>query len=83
MLAARPSPPTGLPADSTVGVTITVLELARMLVGAVGLKEAQVLLRRAMHGEALARAGGSRRGAAKILRVDRRYVQRMAGDTNP
>jgi DNA-binding response OmpR family regulator len=54
--------------------------MARLLVGRIGLKEAQLCLRGAMHGEALARTGGSRRAAANVLRVDRRYVQRMAAE---
>jgi DNA-binding response OmpR family regulator len=52
--------------------------LARLLVGRVGMKEAQEALRGSMSSEALERTGGSRRAAASLLRVDRRYVQRMA-----
>ena len=51
--------------------------LARLLVGRVGLKEAQEQLRGSMNFEALERTGGSRRAAAHLLGVDRRYVQRM------
>lgn len=51
--------------------------LARKLVGRIGLKQAQVALRGMMNAEALARTGGSRRAAASLLGVDRRYVQRM------
>ena len=51
--------------------------LAQRLVGRTGLKRAQILLRHAMHGEALVRAKGSRRAAAKLLDVDRRYIQLM------
>jgi DNA-binding NtrC family response regulator len=52
--------------------------LARLLVGRVGLKEAQELLRGSMNTEALERTRGSRRAAATLLGVDRRYVQRLA-----
>ena len=52
--------------------------LARLLVGRVGLKQAQEQLRGSMNTEALERTGGSRRAAAALLGVDRRYVQRMA-----
>jgi hypothetical protein len=51
---------------------------AREVVGRIGLKEAQALLRVAMHGEALRQVAGSRRAAARVLGVDRRYVQRLA-----
>jgi DNA-binding NtrC family response regulator len=54
--------------------------MARLLVGRIGLKEAQLCLRGTMHVEALVRTGGSRRAAANLLQVDRRYVQRMAED---
>jgi transcriptional regulator with PAS, ATPase and Fis domain len=54
-----------------------VADLARHFVGTIDLKEAQRILRRAMRDEALRRAAGSRRRAAKLLGVDRRYVQRM------
>ena len=65
--------PSGLPpADHDL-----VSDLARHFVGLVDLKEAQRMLRRAMRDEALRRASGSRRRAAKLLGVDRRYVQRM------
>lgn len=52
--------------------------LARLLVGRVGLKEAQEMLRGCMNSEALERTRGSRRAAATLLGVDRRYVQRLA-----
>jgi DNA-binding response OmpR family regulator len=51
--------------------------LARLLVGRVGLKQAQEQLRSSMNLEALERTGGSRRAAAHLLGVDRRYVQRL------
>ena len=53
--------------------------LARDLVGQLGLKEAQELLREEMYSEALARSGGSRRAAARILGINRRCVQRLVG----
>jgi DNA replication protein DnaC len=55
-------------------------QLARAAVGHFGLKEALHNLRRTMSTEALQRCSGSRRGAAHLLQVDRRYVQRMAED---
>jgi DNA-binding NtrC family response regulator len=54
--------------------------VARRLVGRIGLKEAQECLRGTMHLEALTRTGGSRRAAAHVLRVHRRYVQRMVDE---
>lgn len=51
---------------------------AKEVVGRIGLKQAQSMLRIAMHGEALRRCDGSRRAAARVLAVDRRYVQRLA-----
>jgi len=51
---------------------------AREVVGRIGLKQAQAMLRIAMHGEALRQCEGSRRAAARVLAVDRRYVQRLA-----
>jgi DNA-binding NtrC family response regulator len=54
--------------------------IARELVGCLGLKEAQEVLRDEMYGEALARTGGNRRRAARILGVDRRCVQRLADE---
>ena len=59
-------------------VPSAILELARHLVGSIDMVKAQRLLRMAMHGEALKRTRGSRRAAAKLLGVDRRYVQRLA-----
>ena len=57
--------------------------LGRQLVGRMGLKEAQLCLRWSMHVEAMARTGGSRRAAAKLLKVQRSYVQRLAEDLPP
>jgi len=54
--------------------------MARTLVGRLGLKEAQELLRDEMYAEALARSGGSRRGAARVLGINRRCVQRLAAE---
>jgi len=56
------------------------LALARELVGRVSLKQATRILRTAMGAEALTRTRGSRRAAAFLLGVDRRYVQRIARD---
>lgn len=53
-------------------------QLARSLVGSLGLKEAQDLLREEMYAEALDRCQGNRRAAARTLGVDRRCVQRQA-----
>lgn len=53
-------------------------ELSRALVGQISLKEAQRALRTSMSQEALARCNGSRRAAAVMLGIDRRYVQRLA-----
>lgn len=47
------------------------------LVGRLGLKEAQEHLRHAMNREALRRTGGSKRAAARLLGITRRYVQLM------
>jgi len=51
--------------------------LSRLLVGQMSLKDAQRALRTTMSQEALARCG-SRRAAAVMLGIDRRYVQRLA-----
>lgn len=53
---------------------------ARELVGRLGLKEAIYHLRGTMNFEALERSRGSRRAAANLLGVDRRYVQRVADE---
>lgn len=53
---------------------------ARELVGRLGLKEAIYHLRGTMNDEALERSRGSRRAAANLLGVDRRYVQRLADE---
>jgi DNA-binding NtrC family response regulator len=54
--------------------------LSRTLVGQMNLKDAQRALRTSMSQEALARCNGSRRAAAAVLGVDRRYVQRLADE---
>jgi DNA-binding NtrC family response regulator len=51
--------------------------VVRFLVGRVGLRDAQSLLRRTMLQDALALSRGSRRAAARILGVTRPAVQRM------
>ena len=50
---------------------------ARQAVGHVSLKEAEEALRRNMVREALERAGGNRRGAARILRISRELLQHV------
>jgi hypothetical protein len=57
-------------------------ELSRTLVGQMNLKDAQRALRTSMSQEALVRCDGSRRAAAAMLGVDRRYVQRLADEGN-
>ena len=47
----------------------------RAAVGIVGLKEVEALARRTMVEEALARESGSRRGAARLLRISRQLLQ--------
>jgi DNA replication protein DnaC len=54
--------------------------VARALVGRLGLKDALYHLRGAMSAEALVRTAGSRRAAAQMLGVDRRYVQRLVDE---
>jgi hypothetical protein len=60
----------------------TLHELSRLLVGHMSLKDAQRALRTSMSQEALARCNGSRRAAAALLGVDRRYVQRLASESD-
>jgi two-component system, response regulator RegA len=50
---------------------------ARQAVGRISLKEAEGALRRTMVEEALNRAGGNRRGAARILEVSRELLQHV------
>jgi hypothetical protein len=57
-------------------------ELSRSLVGQMTLKDAQRVLRACMSQEAIARCNGSRRAAATLLGIDRRYVQRLLGRTD-
>ena len=75
------------PAPEAPGTPIRVEEsealcrtFARAMVGRLGLKEAQGMLRDEMYAEALARSGGSRRGAARVLGINRRCVQRLAAE---
>lgn len=49
----------------------------RCSVGHVGIKNLEKSVRQTMMEEALSRANGSRRGAAKILRVSRQFVQHV------
>ncbi len=51
-----------------------------LLIGRVGLKEAQRVLRAGMSQAALIRCAGSRRAAAALLGVDRRYVQKLCAE---
>lgn len=51
--------------------------LARSAVGHVGLKDAEETLRRNMVSEALDRASGNRRGAARILDISRELLQHV------
>lgn len=53
------------------------VEAARAEVGRRDLKEAQRVVRLTMCAEAIARCGGSRRAAARLLGVDRRAVQKV------
>jgi hypothetical protein len=55
--------------------------LSRLLVGQMSLKDAQRALRTSMSQEALVRCG-SRRAAAAMLGIDRRYVQRLACESS-
>ncbi|MCX4245566.1 helix-turn-helix domain-containing protein [Paraliomyxa miuraensis] len=52
-------------------------QLLRPLVGRFGLKDIQAYIRRELVRDALARAGGSRRSAARILGVTRPAVQKF------
>ena len=54
-------------------------QVASALVGRMGMKEAQLRLRKAMLEAALLRTNGSRRATAVLLQVDRAYVRRMMG----
>jgi DNA-binding NtrC family response regulator len=67
--------------DSTVAET-ALLIAARHNTGCVGVKEAQRLLRIEMFREALKRVDGNRHAAARLLRVDRRYVLKMLKETD-
>jgi DNA-binding NtrC family response regulator len=58
-------------------------DVTTLLLGRVGLKEAQRVLRSGMSAAALARCSGSRRAAAVLLGVDRRYVQKLCGQRQP
>jgi len=50
---------------------------ARAAVGKVGIKDLEAEIRRAMVGEALARSGGSVRGAAALLGISRQLLQHI------
>jgi len=53
----------------------------RSVVGRLSLQEVEAEVRRTMLQEALARAGGSRRAAARLLRVSRQLVQHIIKKT--
>jgi two-component system response regulator RegA len=55
----------------------TLVAHARASVGQIGIFEAEELLRRTMVDEALDRADGSRRGAARLLCISRQALQHM------
>lgn len=57
--------------------------VARKLVGCIGMSEAQLQVRKAMCEEAITRTNGSRRAAARLLRIDRRYVQHLVSADGP
>jgi hypothetical protein len=59
---------------------LALIELSRLLVGQLDLKDAQRALRKCMSQEALARCNGSRSAAGALLGIDRRYVQRLANE---
>ena len=61
---------------------LSLTELSRLLVGQMSLQDAQRALRKAMSQEALERCAGSRRAAAALLDIDRRYVQRLANEND-
>lgn len=50
---------------------------ARQAVGHIGLKDAEQALREAMIDEALKRASGNRRGAARLLKISRELLQHV------
>jgi hypothetical protein len=54
--------------------------ISAWLVGRLGLKEAQRALRASMNRAALQRCSGSRRAAAVMLGVDRRYIQKLCSE---
>ena len=55
-------------------------EAAKAIVGIQGVKEVQRLVRRVMFREALRMTNGNRHAAARLLRVDRRYVLKMIAE---
>lgn len=86
--ASQPLPARCDRKDSGVGMSLTTearsaLEvLSSALVGQITLKDAQRALRASMSQEALGRCNGSRRAAAALLGVDRRYVQRLVNEVD-
>lgn len=63
--------------ERTFEPSLGIEEVVRLLVGRIGLREAQNLLRRAMLRQAMVASQGSRRAAARVLGVTRPAVQRM------
>jgi DNA-binding NtrC family response regulator len=56
------------------------IELRAMVregVGQMGVREAELVVRRTMVAEALARSGGNRRAAARMLGVSRQHLQHI------
>lgn len=70
----------GVIADVDETGRLALAELSRLLLGQLDLKDAQRALRKYMSQEALTRCNGSRRAAAALLGIDRRYVQRLANE---
>jgi DNA replication protein DnaC len=79
-LVAEPSLQDTQPMPSPEDGEALCKRVARELVGRLGLKDAIYHLRGSMNFEALERSRGSRRAAANLLGVDRRYVQRLADE---
>lgn len=59
------------------------LRFVRPLLGRLGLKQIQGLVRQALMSEALSRAGGSRRSAAQLLCVTRPAIQKWLRESRP
>ena len=77
VVAAGGSDERTLPAAGETDPVQTIAAVARTILGRVGVKEAQKAVRVEMFREALRLVGGNRHAAARLLRVDRRYVLKM------